>query len=79
MIVANVVNDFLPKSEKYLFTGRRKESRMADFGGNFFKSSGLPPDDYGTRSRGGRPREVDLSLGPHLTLQGTKKAVIGTY
>ena len=31
------------------------------------------------RSRGGRPREVDLSLGPHLTLHGTKKAVIGTY
>ena len=30
------------------------------------------------RSRGGRPREVDLSLGPHLTLHGTKKAVIGT-
>ena len=30
------------------------------------------------RSRGGRPREVDLSLGPRLTLHGIKKTVIGT-
>ena len=32
-----VVNDFLPKSEKYLFSGRWKLSRMADFLGNFRK------------------------------------------
>ena len=30
-------------------------------------------------SRGGRPREVDLSLGPSLSLHGIKKAVKGTY
>ena len=30
-------------------------------------------------SRGGRPTEVDLSLGPSLSLHGIKKAVKGTY
>ena len=30
-------------------------------------------------SRGGRPREVDLSLGPNQTLYEIMKAVIGTF